>query len=533
MRTRYSASVAKSQPTNLLLITSDQQHWRTLGALNGKIKTPNLDRLAARGVNFTRAYCPNPTCTPTRATILTGMYPSTHGAYTLGTKLDERVPTVGEHLRGNGYATNLIGKAHFQPLRSMPDCPSIESYPILRDLDFWRQFNGRGTPWYGFDHVETCRNHADESHAGQHYAIWLEEQGLSNWRDYFQPWPQDPTGHRESPLAPRKAPGHDFRVYEPWKLPAELHYTAWTGQRTIAAIDRAAERSQPFFIWSSYHDPHPPYSLPDPWFSMYPPEAMADQIGHFVEHEFDKMPPPHQWTRETSPTGFRDFNPDRRGTHGYHSHLHDEQAMRQMCAVYYGMISFMDHWIGQTLDRLEQLGQLDNTLVLFTSDHGHFFGQHGLIAKGPFHYEDVIRVPMIASLPGRLPQGTTNTHVQSLVDFAPTLLQAAGIQTPLAMQGRPMLDTWTQGGGRDHAIVENHHNGAAVHLRTLVTDRYKLTVYRGRTWGELFDLHDDPNELRNRFDDPACRDVRESMLRKLIDADLEREPAPQPRVAGA
>lgn len=168
---------------NLLLITSDQQHWSTLGVLNPKIKTPNLDRLAAMGTNFTRAYCPNPTCTPTRASLITGMYPSTHGAYTLGTKLDERVPTLGDHLRPHGYRSTLIGKAHFQPLRSTPDCESVESYPTLRDLGFWRRFNETHTPWYGFDRVELARNHADESHVGQHYAIWLEERGLTDWRD--------------------------------------------------------------------------------------------------------------------------------------------------------------------------------------------------------------------------------------------------------------------------------------------------------------------------------------------------------------
>ena len=153
---------------NLLLITSDQQHWFTLGINNPKIKTPNLDRLAAMGTNFTRAYCPNPTCTPTRATLITGQYPSQHGAFTLGTKLPENVPTLGEYLHDEGYWTALVGKAHFQPLMNRPelDCESVESYPLLRDLEFWKTFNDKHTPWYGFDHVETCRNHTDEGHAG-------------------------------------------------------------------------------------------------------------------------------------------------------------------------------------------------------------------------------------------------------------------------------------------------------------------------------------------------------------------------------
>ncbi|MEO0588329.1 MAG: sulfatase-like hydrolase/transferase [Planctomycetota bacterium] len=356
---------------NLLLITSDQQHWTTLGVLNPKIKTPNLDRLAAMGTNFTRAYCPNPTCTPTRASIITGMYPSAHGAFTLGTKLPEHVPTLGDHLRDLGYTSTLVGKAHFQPLRSTDDCASVEAYPTLRDLDFWRTFNDRHTPWYGFDRVELTRNHADEGHAGQHYGIWLEEQGLANWRDYFQVGNDgvNVTG-TDGTKAPGMAdgPGYGWRSPMSWQLPEDKHYTAWTGQRTIAAIDAAHEAGKPFFIWSSYHDPHPPYCVPEPWASMYDPADM--EIGHFVDGEFDRMPPPHQMTRDLG-ASFGEYNIDGKGNHGYHPHAGiTDDDLRSAQAVYYGMVSFMDHWIGQTLDRLEALGQLDNTLVVFTSDHG-------------------------------------------------------------------------------------------------------------------------------------------------------------------
>ena len=167
---------------NILLITSDQQHWNTLGQFNPEIQTPALDLLAAQGTTFTRAYCPNPTCTPTRSSMITGKYPSQHGAYSLGTKLPESEPTVGEMLSQAGYRTALVGKAHFQPLQSTDEYPSLEAYPTLQDLDFWAAFEG---PFYGFDHVELARNHTDEAHVGQHYALWMEEKGLSNWRDYF------------------------------------------------------------------------------------------------------------------------------------------------------------------------------------------------------------------------------------------------------------------------------------------------------------------------------------------------------------
>ncbi len=516
---------------NLLLITSDQQHWFTLGINNPKIKTPNLDRLARMGVNFPRAYCPNPTCTPTRASIITGMYPSYHGAWTLGTKLPEHVPTLGQYLKQAGYWSALIGKAHFQPLKNTPDCPSIESYPVLRDLEFWKQFNGKGTPWYGFDHVETCRNHAHEGHAGQHYAIWLEEQGLKDWREYFGPR-NDGVKDSGCSKAPLKEKFYGGVSSEPWQLPQELHYTTWTGLRTIAAIEKAHENKQPFFIWSSYHDPHPPYTVSQPWASMYDPNEV--DIGHFVEGEFDNMPPPHQETRKKrGETHFGRF-----GTmcHGYQSHLHDEQELRKAVALYYGMISFMDHWIGKTLDRLEELGELDNTLVVFTTDHGHFIGQHGLIAKGPFHYEDVIRIPFLAAWPGRIKPRVEDRAIQSLVDIAPTFLHAAGVEIPHGMQGVSQVGAWSDGQNppRTCAIVENHHDRARVHLRTVVTDRYKLTVYRDKPeWGELFDLKSDPGEVKNLFHDPASVGLKLEMMQVLVQADLAREPAPTPRVSGA
>ena len=157
---------------NILLITSDQHHHSCLGATNATLKTPALDRLAREGTRFSRAYTPNPVCTPTRASIITGVYPSVHGAWTIGVKLPEDVPTVGAALAASGYAKGLIGKAHFHPTRSTPESPSLETVERLRDLDFWRSFRG---PWYGFDHVEITRGHADESTAGAHYALWLEE----------------------------------------------------------------------------------------------------------------------------------------------------------------------------------------------------------------------------------------------------------------------------------------------------------------------------------------------------------------------
>jgi arylsulfatase A-like enzyme len=504
--------MAMKQP-NILLITSDQQHWNTLGVINSKIKTPALDRLCREGTRFNRAYCPNPTCTPTRASIITGQYPSQHGAWSLGTKLDENAPTVGDALRGAGYATTLIGKAHFQPLASAPNQTSIECQPLLRDLEFWRDFHG---PWYGFDHVETARMHADEAHAGGHYAIWMEEKGLKNWRDYFQEWPQN-----------NKPP----RRHE-WDLPAEFHYTTWTAERSIAAIETSVQNEQPFFLWASFHDPHPPYLVPQPWATMYDPADM--ELGTLEAGEHELLPPHFGETQKEKPD-FSAWRETNWANHGFHSHSIDEDMARCDMAVYYGMTSFMDEQIGRILDSLDALGIADDTIIIFTTDHGHFLGQHGLFHKGAFHYEDLLRLPFIVRWPGQVPQGATSEALQSLVDLAPTFLHAANIDVPGQMTGRSQLDVWRgrAEAARDYAVCEFRHQPTKLHLRTLITSRYKITIYRNESYGELFDLECDPDERRNLWDDAAHADTKCQMLRRLVDAALDCEPTRYGRIAHA
>jgi arylsulfatase A-like enzyme len=499
---------------NILLITSDQQHFSTLGAVNPRISTPALDRLCVEGSRFSRAYCPNPTCTPTRASILTGMYPSQHGAWSLGTKLFDDVPTVSGHLTAAGFATSLIGKAHFQPTKSLPGMESIECQPVLRALDFWRRFHG---PWYGFEHVETARMHGAESHAGGHYAVWMEENGLKNWRDHFEDWPDNPA--KSARIASSRR----------WDLPEEFHYTRWTGERTVAAIESAGDR--PFFIWSSFHDPHPPYLVPEPWASMYDPADMAP--GCLVPGEHDRNPPHFQKTLVDDDPWWSEATCGE-PIHGAGSHRHDPDALRQNMACYYGMVSFMDREIGRILDALARSGKADDTLVVFTSDHGHFLGQHGLVAKAIHMYEDLIRVPFIARWPGRIAAGGVRSDLQCLVDLAPTFLAAAGLPVPGLMTGRDQLANWQSGTRpRGSVTVENHHGTRCFHMRTLVTDRHKITVYRDGPDGELFDLAADPDEVRNLWHDPGSSALKSELLLRFMQATLREEPMRMPRIAAA
>lgn len=498
---------------NILLITSDQQHWNTIGAFHPELKTPNLDRLTREGTTFTRAYCPNPTCTPTRASIITGMYPSQHGAWTLGTKLMEDVHTVGEDFQKAGYATALIGKAHFQPLHGTEEYPSLESYPLLQDLDYWKNFNDN---FYGFDHVELARNHTNEAHVGQHYAIWMEEKGCHNWRDYFLP----PTGTM------------DKNQRHKWPIPEEYHYNTWIAERTNALLEQYKEKDEPFFLWSSFFDPHPPYLVPEPWDTMYDPDQLT--IPTVTPGEHDQNPPHFGMTQQQNPD-FSAYMENEFAIHGYHSHLLDEQERKQLVATYYGMISMMDKYIGKILDRLDELGMRDNTIVVFTTDHGHFFGQHGLQAKGGFMYEDLIKLPFIVRYPNHVPAGVKSDAIQSLVDLAPTFLSFCGIKVPHGMTGVDQSQVWIgeKSAARDHAICEFRHTEKTIHQKTYVDQRYKITVYYNQTYGEIFDLQEDPNELHNLWDSPEHAALKTELLLKYAWAELGKESMPMPRTSGA
>lgn len=510
-----------SKRPNILLITTDQQHYSALGAVNPGIKTPNLDRLCREGTRYDRAYCPSPVCTPARASIITGLYPSQHGAWTIGVKLPEDVPTVGAALSEAGYHTGLIGKAHFQPLNG----ESLERQPTLRDLDFWRGFHG---PWYGFDHLELIRNHADESHVGQHYAIWLEEQGLSDWRDYFQPVEGD-----TATKAPRRAPDAPYwaRQDRHWQLPERLHYTTWIGERSRAFIDDSIANDDPFFLWTSFPDPHPPYTVPGPWASMYDPKDM--EPGRLMQGEHERNAPHFAMTQEKDP----DFSAwhDPHEAHGCASHLYPQEELKKDMTAYYGMMSFLDREVGRILDHLDTLGIAEDTLIVFTTDHGHFLGQHGLVAKGPFHYEDMLRIPFIVRWPGHVPAGHVSNSIQSLVDLTPSFIDAAGLGAPDNLQGVSQVPVWTgvMEMARDFAIVENRHNPDMPHVTTYVNDRYKISVYRRGDFGEIFDLEDDPHELSNLWSDPSSSALKSRLLHEMVQGMLKSEPMKMPRVAQA
>jgi len=499
-----------------------------MGYRNPEVNTPNLDRLVASGTTFHRAYTPNPTCTPARASWITGLYPSQHGAYSLGTKLMEDVPTIGDHLKDQGCTSALVGKAHFQPLQTREEYPSIESYPIMHDLDYWRGFDG---PFYGFDHVELARNHTDESHVGQHYALWMQEKGYTNWRDYFLPTPPALTTPDDkiatSTRTKKKTAG------EPWNIPKEIHYNTWIAERTNALMDRFQHEGKRFMLWASFFDPHPQYMVPEPYASMYNPDRVT--VPEHTEGEFDDKPPYFARCLEASPD-FSDFvEPEGNSIHGAGSHRSSPDTKAKNIATMYGMMTMLDDAVGQILDHLAEIGLTRDTLVCFTTDHGDLLGQHGLTAKAIHHYEDLLRVPLVISQPGSVPAGVVSESLQSTVDLAPTFLRMMDLPLPRTMSGLDESPVWRgeKDTIRDHVIVENQHQPTTMNMRTYVTDRYKLTVHYRREYGELYDLKNDPGELVNHWDNDNYRAVKNDLLLHFLYGEMQKAVLPMPRIAGA
>jgi arylsulfatase A-like enzyme len=265
---------------------------------------------------------------------------------------------------------------------------------------------------------------------------------------------------------------------------------------------------------------------------MYDPSALT--LPQVVAGEHEANPLHFRMTQETNPD-FSDWRESGFGIHGMHSHLHDPDQMRQNMAVYYGMISLMDEYIGRILAHLEHLGLADNTLVVFTTDHGHLFGQHGMTAKGPFHYEDLVKLPFLVRWPNRVEAGSESDALLSLVDMTPSFLSAAGVTADGGMSGVDQTPVWTGSADsvRDHVVVENRHEPTTIHTRTYIDDRHKLTVHYGRDEGELFDLASDPMEIDNHWADPEWADTKAKLTQDLLHAELGKEPLAMPRIAGA
>ena len=478
--------VRNSMRPNILLVSTDQQRRDCYGFRGRGVHTPHLDALAARGTDFRNCITPSPVCQPARAAILTGMLPFTNGAADNGIDLDPALGDAGfaGHLSRAGYQTALVGKAHFSTKATF--APTGRAECAISSAGFSPDWTG---PYMGFEHVELAlfgkwfpeRPPLRPPH-GQHFERWFfetvgGEEGYRMWADRTRP-----------------ASG----AHQTWSsaLPVAWHPTTWIGDRATEFL-RNRDRARPFLLWISFGDPHHPFDCPEPWVSLHDP--LKVDLPKHRELDLDRRPWWHRASLEGDPK-LDDPILKRFRKSGTRVLNQTETQLREMTANYYGMISLIDHNFGRVHSVLAEVGELENTFVFFTSDHGDFLGDHGLYLKGPMLYEGLVNVGLIAAGP-RLPAGARCENVTSTLDLATTFAEIAGAPAPATWQGHSLLPVAAgdDSGRRDHAFCEwrvgESRCGVPLHLTCVHDGRFKLTWEATTGTGEFYDLATDPDEM--------------------------------------
>lgn len=454
---------------NILLLMTDQQRWDSLSCYGGNVvDTPNLDRLAEEGARFENCYCNAPICTPSRSSIMTGKELPGHGVYRLHDLMPSEERLFPELLQEHGYRTGLFGKLHVSG--------RVEEAEHRHPHD-------------GFDEYDWCIEgaiHLDSPLNG--YARWLRERHPA----FFERLKQE---------------GRSLL-----HVPREVHFTHWAAEASIEFIRRAVAEGKPFFCKTSIFDPHNPYE-------DYPVEY-ADRVRE--EALSERIADPR---RNIAPTLERERNGSYFG--GFDEYSEDD--IRKMRRGYYASVALMDDEYGRILETLRELDVLENTLVIFVSDHGDMLGDHDLMVKGAFFYDAGVRVPLILRWPARIPAGTVADTIVQPHQIARTLLEAAGIDAPFG-RGATLFEELTEVGpegepaGDAVCLYRNAGIGEQgdywdppLHATMLRRGEYKLTVYHQDPGaGELYDLRSDPQELHNLWDDPGHAAKRLQLTEALL-----------------
>lgn len=518
-----------SKRPNFLFIITDQHRADHLGCYGNKIvKTDNIDALASHGTRYNRFYVANPICMPNRASIMTGRMSSLHGARHNGIPLSQNHTTFVELLKDAGYRTGLIGKSHLQsftgleatnkfkpqagkhtPTNGLRDAIKNNRHGTEYDLEIapkWKTplANRVDGNFYGFDHVQVAADHGDS--ATGDYLLWARSKH-ENFDQLVGPENALPDNRINAPQAWRTA------------VPEELYSTSWIAGCAEEYLEEQVNSEQPFFLQMSFPDPHHPFTPPGKYWDMYDPADIELPASFGNGHL-----PPIQAMREALQQGA-----DKRDNQNPFAVT--EQEARELIALTYGSITMVDDAIGRVLTRLKALGLSDNTVVIFTSDHGDYMGDHGLMLKLLLHFQSIIRVPFIWNDPTLCDAPKVEQQLGSSIDISSTILARAGIQPYNGIQGRDLMTS----NAPDAIVVEEDSQRPMIgfdrpqRVRTLVTDRYRMSLRHGEDWGELYDLQQDPHEMVNLFDDPASLSVKNEltalMLNKLIELQ-DRAPLP-------
>lgn len=527
------------QPNFLIFIT-DQHRADHLGCYgNPIVRTPHIDALAQSGSRFDRAYVANPVCMPNRGSIMTGRMPSVHGGRSNGVPLPLESVTFADLLSEFGYRTALIGKSHLQVMEDKPPVlPATVTPPgteksqqysearrdLFPDEAFEQELRSRWEdpdhkltlPYYGFQDVILCNHHADEC-----FGDWLR------WIEAEHPELAQQLGREHGEQDPR------YQAPQAWKTKLdEFRYpTHFIADQTCQWIARhVAERpDQPFAVMCSFPDPHHPWTPPGRYWDMYKPEDIPVPATMNDGAE----PAPHvQWLHDERRQGQAKVD-------GPRLFAASAREVQEMIALTYGMITNIDDRIGMVMDTLKACGADDNTVVIFTSDHGDLMGDHGIVLKGPLHYQSLVRVPMVWREPASGPKEAAVRHdLVSSMDLPAAILHRAGIAPPNGMQGKPLFagDGADLPSGRDAVLIEENQQRAylgftqPVKVRTLVSAQHRMSVFAEGLWGELYDLVADPTETVNLWDDPQSQAIKWSLMQRLLQLLMEHsDTSPNPK----
>jgi choline-sulfatase len=462
-------SQRRSRPRNVLFLMSDQHRPHALSIdANPVAQTPHLDALARSGVRFDSAYCTNPVCVPSRASLLTGLYTHNHRAYNNATPWPFEKKTIAHHFSRAGYMTALIGKMHFVDAQT-------HGFDYRVDFNEWFQYVGPKTKLY-----------ADELSRPN------SGSGLPQiddfWRDFGDPW----SGAREKDN--REGPVHVGRVS---KIPEQDHFDSFVARESIRFLKNHGQ--QPFFLISSFLKPHDPFMPSERFAKMFRPEDMP------LPDTFGKV------DLATVPKEIRESIENNRPT----PELRDREQAKLRIALYYANLAQLDDNIGHVLAVLRELDLEKDTIVLYTADHGEMLGEHGLWQKFVF-YEPSVGVPLIFRVPGLTTENARSKTPVSLVQIFATLAELCGLPAPSGVDGDSLApDLREPSRTRDTKVF------AEFNLRT---PRAKYMIRRGdykynyylNDIAELFNLREDPKEMHNLALLPEAKGKVEEMKGQLF-----------------
>lgn len=451
---------------NILIIMTDQERGDVVHPDHPCI-TPNATRLASAGIRFTEAFCPSPHCCPSRATFMTGLYPSRHGVYNnvcnptaIHRTVFDGVTMFSEHLRDAGYTLAYAGKWHV----------SNTENPAERG---WQELEVRGRPGSNM-HVgigEWKTKHFNEAAERQHGQILRPGWGAIQLFDSYETETEQPYESHD-----------DFTVVK----------------SALDALPGLAAQGQPWCLYVGMNGPHDDFVVPQHYVDLYDLDDVALPLN-YADTLSDK-PVVYQRMRAM-----------------YWSQFSEEEA-RDCLRHYWAYCTMEDDLLGLLLDKLEEVGQVENTLVLFVSDHGEYCGSHGLYCKGVPSFREAYHVPAIVCFPnGIVNPGREENAFVSLADFAPTFIELAGGSVPDGLSGRSLKPFFADAAPNDwRDAVFAQCNGVELYYsqRTVMTRDHKY-VYNGFDNDELYDLKNDPHEMINLAPNPAYDEVKHDLVRRM------------------